>query len=110
MTNEMIIFWNAVDLMKAGLIGTTGRALTVVDEKGEEKTLMEPEPIHTFAKWKDLGYSVKKGEHAVARFSIWKGAEKAVKDENGKETDEKAVKMFRKDSCFFSFAQVEPMA
>ena len=25
MTNEMIIFWNSVDLMNAGVIGTTGR-------------------------------------------------------------------------------------
>ena len=108
MTNEMIIFWNAVDLMNAGLIGTTGRSITVEDAEGNERVMMEPEAIHTFAKWKELGFSVKKGEHAVARFPIWKGAEKVIKDEEGNETDEKSLRMFRKESCFFSAAQVEP--
>ena len=109
MTNEMIIFWNAVDLMNAGVIGTTGRVLTFENDDGEVMEVQEPEEIHTFAKWKDMGFSVKKGEHAVARFSIWKGAEKTVKDEEGNETDEKVTKMFRKESCFFTAAQVEPM-
>ena len=108
MTNEMIIFWNAVDLMNAGVIGTTGRVLTFENDDGEVMEVQEPEEIHTFAKWKDMGFSVKKGEHAVARFSIWKGAEKTVKDEEGNETDEKVTKMFRKESCFFTAAQVEP--
>lgn len=110
MTNEMIIFWNAVDLMNSGLIGTTGRSVTIQDAEGNEKVLMEPEAIHTFSHWKELGYSVKKGEHAVARFPIWKGAEKTVRDDDGNETDEKMLRMFRKDSCFFSASQVEPTA
>lgn len=108
MTNAMIIFWNSVDLMNAGVIGTTGRKLVVAGPDGEEQELMEPEAIHTFACWKSLGFSVKKGEKAVARFPIWKGAEKAVRDEDGNETDEKSLKMFRKESCFFSASQVEP--
>ena len=67
MTNEMIIFWNAVDLMNSGLIGTTGRSVTIQDAEGNEKVLMEPEAIHTFSHWKELGYSVKKGEHAARK-------------------------------------------
>ena len=55
-----------------------------------------------------MGYSVKKGEKAVARFPIWKGSERAVKDEGGNGLDEKELKMFRKEACFFSASQVEP--
>ena len=109
MTNAMIILMESVKLMEQGLIGSTGRSFTVQDVDGSERVLMEPEPIHTFAHWKDLGYCVKKGEHAVAKFAIWKGAEKAVKDEDGNETGEKATRMFMKTACFFSAAQVEKL-
>ena len=110
MTNAMIIFWTSVDLMNAGVIGTTGRVLEVEMPDGSSREVQEPEPIHTFACWKAMGYSVKKGEHAVAKFPIWKGSEMVVKDEAGNETDEKAVKMFRKEAHFFTAAQVEPTA
>lgn len=110
MTNAMIIFWQSVELMNAGTIGTTGRILHVETPDGDVRELQEPEPIHTFACWKGLGYSVKKGEKAIARFPIWKGSEKAVKDEDGNETDEKELKMFRKEACFFTASQVEPTA
>ena len=30
----------------------------------------EPEPIHTFAPWKALGFKVKKGEKSIAQFVI----------------------------------------
>lgn len=108
MTNAMIIFWKSVDLMNTGVIGTTGRTLMMELADGSTQEIMEPEAIHTFACWKSLGFSVKKGEKAIARFPIWKGSEKAVLDDNGNETDEKSLKMFRKESCFFSASQVEP--
>lgn len=108
MTNAMIIFWQSVDLMNAGLIGTTGRVLTMELPDGSTKEIQEPEPIHTFACWKSLGYSVKKGEHAIARFPIWKGSEMVVRDQDGNEIDEKSLKMFRKEAFFFTAAQVEP--
>ena len=109
MTNEMIILWERVRLMESGVIGKTGRQFVIQDKDGNDRVLDEPEVIHTFAHWKELGYSVKKGEHAVASFPIWKGAERVVKDDDGKETDEKTVKMFMKTSFFFSAAQVEPL-
>lgn len=67
---------------------------------------MQPdEEIHTFQRWKALGYSVKKGEHAVAKFPIWKMGTK--KTEDGEET---TGRMFMKNSAFFSTRQVEPLA
>lgn len=108
MTNAMIIFLKSVDLMRAGVLGTTGRILTVELPDGSIKEMQEPEPIHTFACWKGMGYSVKKGEHAIAKFPIWKGSEKVIKDEEGNETDEKKLAMFRKEAFFFKRSQVEP--
>lgn len=112
MTNAMIIEQAAIELMKAGKIGTTGRmfkAITV-DENGNEREefINEPEPIHTFQYWKSAGYKVKKGEHAVARIPIWKYSEKKDVDENGNEID--LSRMFQKVSCFFAMAQVEKIA
>lgn len=109
MTNEMIILWESVGLMEQGLIGTTGRQFMVKDKDGNERVVMEPEPIHTFARWKDMGYSVRKGEKAIASFLIWKGAEKHATDKDGNELPETTVRMFMKRSSFFSAKQVEPL-
>ena len=107
MTNAMIIFWESVELMNAGVLESTGRVLTMELPDGSMREIMEPEPIHTFACWKNLGYSVKKGEHAVAKLPIWKGSEKVVKDEDGNDTEETALKMIRKEAFFFKASQVE---
>lgn len=106
MTNADIIFSAQLDLMEQGKIGTTGRMLkyvVTVNGKQEERTLAEPEPIHTFQRWKELGFKVKKGEHAIAKFGIWKYAGKAPEDDEEEDTR----RMFMKTSCFFSLAQVE---
>lgn len=112
MTNAKIIMDARIQLMMNGLIGTTGRTftVTVLDTDGNEveKVLPEPEEIHTFAHWKDLGFKVKKGEHAVARIMIWKHTSKKTEDESGEEIDTSS--MFRKVACFFSASQVERMA
>jgi hypothetical protein len=52
MTNAQIIFNEAVELMKNGKIGTTGRQFEVEDENGNKMMLDEPEDIHTFQAWK----------------------------------------------------------
>lgn len=86
MTNAQIITENALILAMNGVI------------KPEEE-------IHTFQRWKALGYSVKKGEHAIAKFPIWKMGTK--KDEDGEEKT--TGRMFLKTSAFFSSRQVEPI-
>ena len=107
MTNEAIIFENACRLMNEGKIGTTGRSITVKTDKGE-RTLFEPEAIHTFQVWKELGFCVKKGEHAIAAFTIWKyKVDNVIKNENG--DDEQDGHCFMKVAHFFKRDQVEPI-
>ena len=66
------------------------------------------EEIHTFERWKALGFSVKKGEKSDIRFPIWKyGGKKTVNEETGEETISNPH-CFMKDACFFRRSQVEP--
>lgn len=102
MTNEEIIFRQGQELAKAGKIWFTGRTLVIKTEDGGEVEVLEAEPIHTFAAWKELGFSVKKGEHAVAKFPVWKYRGK--KDE---ETGEEEGRMFMKTAHFFALSQVQ---
>lgn len=103
MTNAMIIFSESVKLMEEGIIGTTGRTVQMEDSEGKRITLQEPEPIHTYAAWKSLGYQVKKGQKAVASFMIWKHTVKKAKEDD----EEDKERMFMKKASFFTFAQVE---
>jgi antirestriction protein ArdC len=60
------------------------------------------EEIHTFQKWKSLGYSVKRGEKAITKLTIWKHTSKV-----NAETQEEETAMFMKTAAFFSTSQVE---
>ena len=106
MTNEMIILMESVKLMEAGLLKGSGKKAIVMDADGNEKELEAPEVIHTFAGWKNLGFSVKKGEHAVASFPIWSGKDKTViDDETGEES--KKTRLFLRKAYWFTADQVE---
>jgi len=105
MTNEQIIFQNSLQLMDDGIIGTTGRFITVENEQGEKIEMQEPEPIHTYQAWKCLGYQVKRGQKAKASFLIWKHTVKKAKQEQ----DEDEEKMFMTKAFFFTYDQVEPI-
>ena len=113
MTNAQIILEESVRLMKEGIIKGTGRKfetkVIVIKEDGTEveetRIFEEPEPIHTFGAWKEMGYSVKKGEHAKASFMIWKYAEKKRNDEDDGERIE--GRCFMKRAHFFTSDQVE---
>ena len=107
MTNRMIILEEQLRLMNEGKIGTTGRTFVIQKDDGTTKELPEPEPIHTFAAWKELGYIVRKGEHAVAKFGIWKYKASTKTTDDGEEVD--TSKMFIKLSHFFSQSQVDKL-
>ncbi len=63
------------------------------------------EPLNTYIIWKQLGYQVKKGEHAILKCTIWKTTTKKSKNENGEEIEEE--KQFLTTAHFFKFSQVE---
>lgn len=118
MTNSSIIFWSSVELMNQGIIGTTGRTFKGQDPDGNPVELPEPEPIHTFQAWKQLGYIVKKGEKSIATIRIWKYSKKLLGEvpvtnlKTGETTNEpvEEEKMFMKDAYFFKFSQVQKIA
>ena len=68
MTNVQIIAGEQVRLLSEGI-------LRVMDNG-------EIQPIHTYATWKSMGYQVKKGEKAVAKFPIWKFVSAKKKEED----------------------------
>lgn len=109
MTNAMIIFLESQKLAEEGKIKYTGRVFKGVNALGEECEIKETEAIHTFAVWKSLGYSVKRGQHAVASFPIWKHVAKkdTVQLEDGSEKEVDKSKMFMKVAAFFTADQVE---
>lgn len=107
MTNMEIIERTKIELFKEGKIKTTGRFISAI-VNGEEQMIPELEPIHTFAKWKELGFNVKKGEHAIAQIIIWKH-KTSKKHENDEETNVDNGYCFQKKAFFFSLSQVEQM-
>lgn len=67
-----------------------------------------PEEIHTYNKWKQMGYQVFRGEKAVCKLSIWKPvSKKKAGDADGDEDQKKDdVYMVMKTAFFFSTKQV----
>lgn len=120
MTNAMIILTESVKLMEDGVLEGTGVFIEVEDADGNKKQLEMPEELHTFAVWKSMGYSVKKGEHAIAKFPIWKYTTKMLDVNTGDpETDKVNAEinvqggksnMFMKVAAFFKYSQVEKIA
>lgn len=65
--------------------------------------------IHTFQGWKERGFSVKKGEHAIVKLTIWKHVTKKVKTEDNAEAETAGGYCIPKQAYFFSTAQVQRM-
>lgn len=102
MTNKEIIFKEEQKLAEQGKIKYTGKSVILQGMDGEPVEFKETEQIHTFAAWKELGYIVKKGQKAIAKFPIWKYVSR-----KNEETNEEDSKMFMKVAAFFSSSQVE---
>ena len=109
MTNAMIVLLEQVKLAEAGVLKYTGKVLKGVNPMtGEPAEIPEIQPIHTYATWKQLGYQVKKGEKAVAKFAIWKYTT-GKKQETEEEAQEKGH-CFMKTAAWFTNEQVEPIS
>ena len=109
MTNQQIILENRIFLMQEGILKGTDEIITVQNDDGSESQIQMPEEIHTYNTWKRLGYQVQKGEHAVAKFPIWKykAVKKQQDDEAGDEEQPEKGKMFKKVAFFFTIDQVQ---
>lgn len=105
MTNATIIMNESIRLMNEGKIKGSGQFVEIEEADGTKKTMELPEPIHTFAGWKSLGFTVKKGEKSAIKFPIWKHTGKQTANENGEPEEE--THMFMKTAAWFTSDQVE---
>lgn len=112
MTNASIILNESIRLMNEGVLTGTGRFVEVENEDGQTEQLELPEEIHTFNAWKQRGYIVRKGEHSIASFPIWKyiGGKRKESDEPQEGDEAESSGYCRmKLSHFFTAAQVQPL-
>ena len=105
-TNGEIIMRESLELMKQGVLKSTGRMLVQELPDGQKIEIPEPEAIHTYNGWKELGFQVKKGEHAKAQFPIWKW--KGQKDEETGEVT--GGTCYQRKAFWFTFDQVEAIS
>ena len=118
MTNATIILNESFRLMEEGKLNGSGQFAEIETENGPQVVEL-PEAIHTFAGWKALGYSVKKGEKSSIKFPIWKHTTKMLKTDTGNAEMDKMnaqinaqggqTNMFMKTAAWFTAAQVEPI-
>lgn len=103
MTNATIILNEACNLFEQGLLKGTGKYIKMMylDENGNEieKEVELPEDIHTFAGWKALGYSVKKGEKAVSKFPIWKYVKVKASEAEDANADGESLRTLHHEGC-----------
>lgn len=104
MTNEQIVLGERIRLMEQGILQSIGKVEVIADD-GSVEVKDYPEPIHTFNGWKALGYTVKKGEHAIARFAIWSPSKKKKADDE--DADDEAISMYLRNAYWFKQEQVE---
>ncbi len=107
MTNSAIILEHKLLLYKEGKLKGTGRMLCYTDNEGMEHEMPEIEDIHTYARWKELGFVVRRGEKAIAKFPIWKYTSRTIETDDGDEKEN--ASMWMKNSAFFSASQVDPL-
>ena len=107
MTNAMIVLLEQVKLAEEGVLKYTGRTIKGINPMtGEPAEIPEIQPIHTYQTWKALGYQVKKGEKAVAKFAVWKYTTGKKKQETEEEAQERGH-CFMKTAAWFTDEQVE---
>ena len=104
----MIILMESVKLMEEGKLKGTGKFVEVETQDGK-KQLEIPETIHTYAKWKELGYQVRRGEKSEIKIQVWKYRGKIQTDEESGEEVEKG-RCFMKVASFFTANQVDAIA
>ena len=59
------------------------------------------EEVHTFQKWKSLGYQVKKGEKALFQTQLWRMSKKKEKENNDTENADNNKENKKNNNYFF---------
>ena len=106
MTNEMIILTKSVELMNAGVIKGTGK-YAEAEINGKIEKFEIPEEIHTYDRWKKLGFQVQRGQTSFIKFKVWffTGRNQMV-DDNDENTNQRG-KCYMKTASFFTAEQVK---
>ena len=110
MTNEMIIMMESVRLMKEGILKGSGK-FAEAEINGKIEKFEIPEEIHTYEKWKKLGFQVQKGEKSNIKFPVWYFTGK-----NGKAKEVETIaepemnrggRCYKRTASFFTISQVK---
>lgn len=133
MTNNEIIFETVrntftpaqlADLVNAAYtpeqIAARRAAVTITVDEGSQDTaeniftaMLAADTFHTFAEWKRMGYSVKKGAKSAITCQLWKYTDKpgkAVREAaaaEGKDAPESDPHFYRAKAYLFSALQVQ---
>ena len=109
-TNAEIVTMEQLRLLEEGVLHYTGRKLKGINLAGEECEIDEIQPLNTVAAWNKLGYKIIKGQHPIARFSIWTPSKRKPKEEDGEEVQKSGRRYcYMKMSNFFTDTQVVKM-
>lgn len=121
MTNNQIITSTVKAAFSPEQIAQLTAAIFTPEQIAKHQQMgMEPAEIlassfHTFAEWKRLGYSVKKGEHAALVAYLWKFTDKPSKaqrqaaEATGEDPEESSGgdHFYKAKSYLFNYLQVE---
>ena len=109
MTNEMIILTESVKLMEDGIIKGTGEFVEV-EINGEIKKFEIPEEIHTYERWRKMGYQVQRGETSFIKFKVWffTGGNGRNQELEETESAQQHGKCYMRMTSFFTKDQVKP--
>ena len=95
-------------------------AVTITVDEGSDESaenifsaMLAADTFHTFAEWKRMGYSVKKGQHAALTCQLWKYTDKPGKaareaaEAAGQDTPETDPHFYMTKAHLFHALQVE---
>jgi hypothetical protein len=95
-------------------------AVTITVDEGSDESaesifsaMLAADTFHTFAEWKRMGYSVKKGQHAALTCQLWKYTDKPGKaaresaEADGKDAPETDPHFYMTKAHLFHALQVE---
>ena len=119
MTNNEIIFETVRNTFTPAQLAELVQSTYTVDEGSDESAenifsaMLAADTFHTFAEWKRMGYSVKKGQHAALTCQLWKYTDKPGKaareaaEADGKDAPETDPHFYMTKAHLFHALQVE---